>query len=298
MTPASEGVWRTFLARFPRCRLYTVDPGAHAIAVEVAPLLRELGRLDGWYAEGWSATRDPTLLAASALAAALEPGDTLVLGSQTGFARTRAVLDAATERGASTVFLFDHWKNYAEHFAGGRLPCVVVLPDEFARQGFRAALGGSPDCECELAILPHPGIDAAVQRVRAFAPPAEPVVALLLDPTEIGDGLGYDWRGTLDAAIAAMRERPGHALRVKQHPRQDSAAVAAAIAARRDAVDASLSMDETERLIAGAREVWGMTTVALNVALAAGKPIRSYQVGRTALGRLASNPHIERWAIT
>jgi len=40
-----------------------------------------------------------------------------------------------------------------------------------------------------------------------------------------------------------------------------------------------------------------MTTVALNIALAVGKPIRSLQIGRNEAGARASSPHIEPFAL-
>ena len=53
---------------------------------------------------------------------------------------------------------------------------------------------------------------------------------------------------------------------------------------------------ETDRLIAMAGEVWGMTTSALNVALAVGKPIRSFQIGRNANGERASTTATPRFS--
>jgi hypothetical protein len=111
--------------------------------------------------------------------------------------------------------------------------------------------------------------------------------------------LGYDWRSTLLAVsdYAAARS-PGHIL-IKPHPRQNASIVAQEIEALRDrGFAAKLCLDDTEGLIARAEEVWGMTTIALNIALAAGRPIRSFQVGRNAAGVCASNPHIEPFVIS
>lgn len=297
MTPACEALWRPFLARFPACRVYTVDPGADAVVTALMPVWQSLGTCAGWYTEGWSAARRPENLPAASLFDDLQPGETLFLGSQTDFARTQRVLERATERGARSVFLFDHWKNYAAHFEGGTLPDIVVLPDEIARAGLEAALGTRRPKE--ITVLPHAGIDAAAERIRALvSTAAQPIIALLLDPTELTDGLGYDWRDALAGALATLSTRKGLALRVRPHPRQSPERVAAAIAARRGHVDAALYPGDTDHLIAEAQEVWGMTSVALNIALAAGKPIRSFQIGRTEEGRLASNPHIEPFTIT
>jgi hypothetical protein len=297
MRPESTRLWREFLARYRRIHFYTVDPGAHAIAVELVPLARDLGRLSGWFAEGWSAARNAECRPAVELKSALDAGATLLLGSQTDYRRTQSLLGAAAEAGAATVFIFDHWKNYAEHFGDRPLPDVIVVPDTIAREQFLAAVGAH--AAPRLQILPHPGIDAAAERVMSCQAEArQGAIALLLDPTEAADGLGYDWRGALASASAAAGARPGARLLVKPHPRQNIDAVTNEIAIlQKNQRVAELYAGETEALIATADEVWGMTTSALNVALAVGKPIRSFQIGRNAKGERASNPHIEPFAI-
>ena len=85
---------------------------------------------------------------------------------------------------------------------------------------------------------------------------------------------------------------------VKPHPRQDAEVVRREIARMElGGAVVDLYSGDTERLIAIAAEVWGMTTVALNVALTSGKLIRSFQVGRNEAGARASNPHIEPFTI-
>jgi hypothetical protein len=219
------------------------------------------------------------------------------LGSQTNFERTRELLRRSSAAGVVTIFLFDHWKNYAEHFAGGPLPDVVVVPDEIGHGQLLSAVG--EHAASRVRVLPHPGIDAAAERVSAYDIAVQPdMVALLLDPTELSDGLGYDWRSSLEAAVVAADALPGARLSIKPHPRQNIDVVEAAIQGLRgESHTAEIYRGETERLIAAAREVWGMTTTALNVALASGKPIRSFQIGRNEAGARMSNPHIEPFAI-
>jgi hypothetical protein len=290
-------LWKEFLSGYHRVRFYTVDPGAHALAVELVPLVEQLGRLSGWYAEGWSAAGNRDCQPASRLETDLGAGDTLILGSQTNFERTKALLRRSSAASVVTMFLFDHWKNYAEHFAGGPLADVVVVSDDIARNQFLSVVGRQ--AASRVKVLPHPGIDAAAERVSVHGVAVQPdMVALLLDPTELSDGLGYDWRSSLQEAIAAAAARPGTRLLVKPHPRQDIRSVEAVVEDFRSAGHAAQIYEgETERLIAAAREVWGMTTIALNVALASGKRIRSFQVGRNEAGARMSNPHIEPFAI-
>lgn len=296
MRRESTRLWREFLSGHERIHVYTADPGAHAIAVELVPLARDLGRLSGWFAEGWSANRNTECRPASGLPSALQAGGTLLLGSQTDYARTKLLLEAARAAGATTVFVFDHWKNYAEHF-DDYLPDVIVVPDMIAQEQLLAAIGSR--AAPHLKVLPHPGIDAAAERVAALDTEVrQGTIALLLDPTELRDGLGYDWRGSLASALAVVEAGPATRLLVKPHPRQNIEMVKDEIAtlnSKRGA--AELYFGETESLIAIAEEVWGMTTSALNVALAVGRPIRSFQVGRNAKGERASNPHIEPFAI-
>jgi hypothetical protein len=297
MRVESTRLWREFLSGHERIHFHTADPGAHAIAAELVPLARDLGRLSGWFAEGWSAARNAECRPAAELESALDASCTLLLGSQTDYSRTQSLLRTATAAGASTVFVFDHWKNYAEHFSGGTLADVIVVPDMIAHQQFlgAVALHAAP---C-LRVLPHPGIEAAAGRVAAYgAPVRKGTIALLLDPTEASDGLGYDWQGALASALAKVAARPHSCLLVKPHPRQNNDIVEDEIG-RLNKIRkvAELYSGETERLIAVAEEVWGMTTSALNVALAVGKPIRSFQIGRNVRGERASNPHIEPFAI-
>lgn len=297
MRAASAKQWREFLSAYPRIHVYTVDPGAHAIAAELVPLMRELGNFSGWFAEGWSAAHCNDCQPAAKLDSVLDATGTLLLGPQIAYQRTQLVLRKAAVAEARTVFVFDHWKNYAEHFGGMPLPNVVVVPDKIAHTAFLAATG--QHAESHLRILPHPGIDAAAERVAACRCAGEPnMIAMLLDPTEVADGLGYDWRGSLAAAAAMVRARPGARLIVKPHPRQNVAAVLAEIATLNgDGKVIDLYTDNTERLLGQVSEVWGMTTSALHVALAVGKPIRSFQIGRNAEGARASNPHIEPFVI-
>jgi hypothetical protein len=297
MRPESVRLWREFLSGHRHIHVYTADPGAHAIAVELVPLARDLGVLSGWFAEGWSAARSAECRPAVELKSVLDIGATLLFGSQTDYGRTQSHLCAARAAGASTIFVFDHWKNYAEHFGGQALADIIVVPDMIAHHQFLPAVGAY--AAPRLRVLPHPGVDAAAERVAAYGvPPREGTIALLLDPTEAADGLGYDWRGALASAFAEAWARPEARLLVKPHPRQDIGSVEHEIARlNSNRKLAELYSEETERLIAIAQEVWGMTTSALNVALAVGKPIRSFQIGRSARGERASNPHIEPFAI-
>ena len=296
MKGESARLWRHALAPCRRIHVYTVDPGAHAVATALVPLIRTMGRLGAWFAEGWAAANDPGCRAAGEIETLVSPDETLLMGSQTNFARTRAVLRWAAQAGVRSIFVFDHWKNFAEHFESGPLPDMIVVPDELARRLLLAATGA--EAASRVQVLPHLALEAAVERVRSWGSIGDSgTIGLLLDPTEPGDGLGYDWRSTLAAAALAARPMDKRIL-VKPHPRQDAYAVAQALLAwcvRGTRYE--IYQGDTEHLIAMAEEIWGMTTIALNIALAAGKTVRSFQVGRTAAGERASNAHIEPYVV-
>jgi hypothetical protein len=260
-------------------------------------MVSSMDRLVGWYTDGWSARQEVETRPVSELLPALLRGDALVIGSQTNFANTQAMLKDATAAGATTIFVFDHWKNYAEHFGRGPLADVIVVPDSIAAKSVVRVLG--EDVGPRVRVLPHLAIEAAADRIAASGIVEEPgTIALLLDPTEKADGLGYDWRTALTAALDQEVASAERRLLVKPHPRQDVDAVARELVARRrSGVAVEMFDGKTDDLIAMASEVWGMTTVALNVALALGKPIRSFQYGRNEAGARASNPHIEPFLV-
>lgn len=297
MRPDSARQWQDFIANYDRVHVYTIHPGAHAIARELVPLLRSMGRLGTWYAAAWSAAQQDETTAAAEMAHGLKPGDALVVGQSTVFADTQAVLKQAAAAGATSIFVFDHWKNYAAHFGDGPLPDLIAVPDKIAAASIVDLFGNAT--RSRVRILPHLAIEAAADRILTSGIVAQTgTVALLLDPTEAADGLGYDWRTVLAAVLSRKHSQSVRRILVKPHPRQDVEVVARELSLIEQAhIEAEMFSGDTEHLIALASEVWGMTTIALNIALAANKPIRSFQFGRNDIGLRASNPHLEPYVI-
>jgi hypothetical protein len=91
--------------------------------------------------------------------------------------------------------------------------------------------------------------------------------------------------------------RPGVRVLVKPHPRQAAFGDAELAPLRERGVVVRTVSGPFEPLTAAADEIWGMTSLALIAALKAGKPVISFQPGRTALGRAQSNPYLEPWVI-
>lgn len=298
LKPDTVARWSEFFRNYPRIVMYTADPGACALAELFQPLLSALGNDGGWYVEGWSAQRHPELRPASDLLSALVPGSALLLGSQVRYARTHEMLALAKARQVGSIFVFDHWKNYAEHFQPHLLlPDTIVVPDALGRQALLSAIGAQ---HAERVVeLPHVGVEAAALRILSYPEREAGMVAVLLDPTVAADGLGYDWQTVL-ACLPALVERhaPQARVRIKPHPRQHPADVAAWMASLAMSPDRFQLVDtDTERLMAAADEVWGMTSIALVAAHHASKRIRSIQSGRNAAGRAASNHFIEPFLV-
>lgn len=297
LKPETVSRWADFFRNYKNLVMYTADPGACALAELFQPLLSELGNYGGWYVEGWSAQRHPALQPAGNLLSALVPGATLLLGSQVCYTRTHEMLAFTKTLQIGSLFVFDHWKNYAEHFQPDLLPDTIVVPDDLGRRALLLAIGTQ---HAERVVeLPHVGIEAATLRILSYPDREAGMVAMLLDPTVAADGLGYDWKTVL-ARLTGLVERlaPNALVKIKPHPRQHPTEVEAYMLSLGMSPDHfQLVETETERLIAAADEVWGMTTIALVAAHHAGKRIRSIQSGRNAVGRAASNHFIEPFIV-
>ena len=58
MKEESARLWRQALAPYRPIHIYTVDPGAHAMARELVPLICTIDRLGEWFVEGWAAAKE------------------------------------------------------------------------------------------------------------------------------------------------------------------------------------------------------------------------------------------------
>lgn len=285
--------WVNFFGAYSNIVMCTADPGACAIAELFQPILQRVGNYGGWYVEGWAAQRYPELPSMDKLLKCLGDGTTLLLGSQVNYDRTQEVLAIAKARNSGSIFVFDHWKNYGEHFQLNLFPDVIVVPDATAKKAVIDAIGRQRDCR--VVTQPHVGIEAAAMRILQITERQPGTIAFLLDPTLESDGLGYDWR-TVIAMLPQFVKKyaPEAKVLIKPHPRQSSELVSIYLRSLAMPIDKFELVDvETERLIAMSDEVWGMTTIALIAAKHAGKKIRSIQPGRNFAGRRASNHFIE-----
>ena len=302
-------------APFSRLHAYTVDPGAAALAGAIRPVAGD--RFGRWLTEGWSAANLPDGIAATpeAVAALDMPGSAMLMGPQMDAARHRRMVRACADAGITTIMLMDHWKNYGRMLVGpeGPLPDLICVPDQVGLDLLHeelAALGvAAADVAGRVRQLPHLGIAAVLDAMAAIpderrrdlraalAPGAARVVALFLDPTDERqrEEAGYDAATVLNGLAARLAAGgPGPVVLIRPHPRQDMAVLDSLLDAwRRNGIPHRLTAEPPERLLAIADEVWGLTSVVLVMAKAAGLPIKSLQFGRNAFGAGLSNRHIE-----
>lgn len=300
--------------------VHCADPGAWALLGELEPALRAAGLPGAVFVEGWAADAaagrgEP--FSPAAFRAAAAPGDLLLLGARVDYARTRHVMALCREAGVACALVLDHWKNYAEHFLGDHgpvLPDRVLVPDEMAARGLAERFAVHPALSaltpCPVTVLGHPAMEKSLERIRAQSPEesqavlrslgvaGSPVAALFLDPVRPEDGYGYD-AASVVAFVArwARGNRPHTAVLVKPHPRQPGPGEEYLAPFRDHGVAARLASGPFEPLVAAADEVWGMTSMVLVTALRAGRPVISFQPGRTESGRNQSNPYLEPWVI-
>lgn len=297
------------------------DPGACALLGEVCAALRAAGVGGTLYTEGWAAGAGlpgAVPFDDAALARAAAPGDLLLAGARVEYPRTRHILALGRSLGLTTALAFDHWKNFTAHFLG-REGCVVpdylLMPDDTARALLMERFAAEPRlarfAPDRVLVLGHPALERSVAAIAARTPGQSrallashglghgPVAGLFLDPVALDDGYGYDTASVLGFVAAWMAgNRPGMAVLVKPHPRQTDFQPEDLAPFSARGIRAAAATGPFEPLAAAVSEVWGMTSLVLVAAHKAGRPIVSFQPGRTALGREQSNPYIEPWVIT
>ncbi|WP_243544268.1 hypothetical protein [Pseudodesulfovibrio tunisiensis] len=299
------------------------DPGAFSLLGEVARELKEQGIAGMFFVEGWAMNasspqqHDTIPLTFEAFQRQTGPDDVLLLGVRMDFPRTREILGLARKQGLKTALVFDHWKNYTEHFLGQNecvLPDHILMPDETARQALLDSFALHPELtgydKDRVLILGHPALEKSVAAINAFSGADArallnslglgdmPVAGLFLEPVRPEDGYGYDTKSLVAFVADWMKEnRPGTAVLVKPHPRDTNFSGRDLAPFARHGIPARLVSGPAEPLVGATSETWGMTSLVLVAALLAGKHVISFQPGRTELGRKQSNSYLEPWVI-
>jgi hypothetical protein len=256
-----------------------VDPGAHSIANLLIPILQESQTLNHWYADGWSLAKNNLCLPGKLMFDMTNSDSVLMLGSQTNFEKTQRCIFEAQMNFAGTIFYFDHWKNYGNHFKSDCLPDVIIVPDVLCKKMLLQDVGYRHSRRVQ--ILPHLALKKSIDYIVNNERVDEKCIAVLLDPTEKSDGLGYCWKSSLEE----MKEFHSKVCRnkrvlIKCHPRQDPYEIYNFMN-KNDFLPSTFSLVScsSEELIARAAEVWGMTTVALIAAKMSGKKNKKLSIG-------------------
>jgi len=301
---------------------YAVDPGAVS---NMQPIL-EMPPDDiecFWMVEGWARayfeSKEVKYLDSNNLEKRLNAGDVLVIGSQMDMPRTASLIHTVTKKGVYTVFIFDHWANYAKHFTqmnGTRtLPCRILVMDEYVRA--RLVELGFDDSI--VRIVGHPGIESDVKnaneiddiekselRRRREIGNDVKVILLALEPLlkDYGrEALCYD-EYTVTKTVVNVLSNNSEAetkLFVRLHPRQIRREFCDFLKLENLSEEIQLcpdKMTEAESL-AIADVVIGMHSVFLIKAVALGKPIICVQFNQKDLQSNRNiNPYFEKFRIT
>ncbi len=319
---------------FENALFYCVDPGAYAMFREIIQKINDNYTCKvQLYCQGWAKINakfpfkfvedletDLKLLS--------NQKTLLVLGSQVDFLDTQYWLAKVDMLPIKSLFVFDHWKNYTNHFVNQKskktyLPDHIFVPDNLAKKKLLETFQQvNPNLLQELEqktiVSKHFSIDNNCKLVRSFTDKQrlemrekwcigfKKMVVLFLEP-DVEDKASYPGYNT-ESIIRYIKKYVENTennfddlrLVVKPHPRQMAGNIIKMLQELwgHSNINWHVSKDETaEELIAAADEVWGITTVALIVASLMGKTIKSFQTCRNKYGREQSNDYLEPYLI-
>ncbi len=315
------------LAPYQNVFLYSVDPGSYAIMRPIYESLSREGKKGEWIVDGWCRNRIECEYPFMDWSSFREEDNQLkigrscmVLGLQRDVKATHGAIQFCKEKGIDTVFLFDHWANCLPHFYCPDenklyLPDKICVPDEKARKCVLSEIEAiwKNDLYAEnIFVVGHPAIEDSVAAIRSLATyevekmreklghPDKRIILFLLEPVE--DDFGYNSDGspflgyneyTILHHILSQVDLENVQLIIKPHPRQDLGKIGSFLKGYEHQQILLTVNEKLESLIAIADEVWGMTTIALIIALKAGKKIRSFQVGRNDRKENRLHPYFE-----
>jgi hypothetical protein len=213
--------------------------------------------------------------------------DLVLCGSSGAADLERWAVRAARDEGVRSAVWLDHWTNYPARFAsdgaGLVLPDEVWVTDEHAARLAEETLPGS-----DVRIMGNPYLDDAAEEIRALTEPSDPAgerVLYVTEPTAAaaaaatGDprGWGYDEHEALAGYLEhlAREPRPPSAVRLRTHPAELPGKYDRELAALSDRLALSRSSGSLAEDCAWATTVAGCETMAMAVALAAGRRVVS-----------------------
>ena len=284
------------------------DPGAYANFKALQNILDCQGITSRLFSTGWASknTSSPELKSIEQFED--ERPILICIGSRTDFKETHAQIRDAKRLNLRSLFFFDAWKNYLQHFHDGDgeffWPSVIVFPDDACRIGFLDAVRELNDTvvniESELIVLTHFSLEEQAAAISRYEGETNSVPVFFLDPIALRDSaeLGYSCCSILREARDHARQTLGvQEILVKPHPRQDLRAIHQLL----DELNANscfkfvvVEEDVTE-LVARHQHIWGSTTVVLILAAWANKTILSWQTGRNNRGKRMSNHYLDKF---
>lgn len=299
---------------------YAVDPGAVAV---MEPLLEATPAMvsSGYLCEGYALKKLPHDLTIDALLATKPKNRTVVVfGSQHEYSRTVSLMHKAKQQGFKTVFIFDHWGNYQNHFLmDGEfvIPDKILVIDELMLQRL-VGLGLPLE---SIAVVGHPAIETKLNQIQLLTQAEvthyrqklnvnanEKLLMLALEP--LADFqmqqkvfLGYDEYTVVSLLIESLAHLavPNIQLRIRLHPRITENKKLENIMIKTDQ-QISVAFDQSDLLdwqvIAAADIVLGMTSAFLITAMLGGKQCLSIQPNRSAEAKARVIESLEAIVIT
>jgi hypothetical protein len=293
--------------------LRAVDPGAFSAMVPLWRAAVDGGIAVHWVAEGVAAKQlrerkikfHPNL---DRVLARASRSDTILFGARMDWTENIRGIKAATAKGLSVHFLFDHWCFYRENFL---LNGHLILPNGFifAIDAYeKRLLIQNGIASKKIRVVGHPAIaetDARVRtdlrrikesprRVLFFSEPIAQDFGLDKTGCPV---LGYDEKDALRLLMETLASvyPDKYEILVKAHPREDVKSLMAPLKRRINGVRLRIVANgDPIKMIRAAKFVFGITTVLLLHAMRMGKVTGSMQPRRTMRGRENSNVHLER----
>jgi len=305
---------------------YSVDPGSLAIMLPVVKSAPENSNCL-WVAEGKSKfvliSKEVECLSIDDVFKDNKIGcsgrnEILILGCQMNTSRTVEILEKCKKTGLKTIFIFDHWSKYKDHFAGadGRLvlPDKILVMDKLVRQEL-IDIGVS---ESNIVVVGHPSVEETMKLfsqldekdldqiwAKMGVSPGQKTVLLALEPLADFEQLaflGYDDRTTTLSVVEVTSQITGHeiCLVVRLHPNQNRDKYISFLKEHNLQDKVILCPEDITQAesIFASNVVLGMTSVFLIHARVVGKPAISLQVNRTSFAASASFKHLDDVVVT
>ena len=326
---SAKNVWK-YLKGFNNIVFYCSDPGAYGVLKAVYEAKTE-DKDVFWLLEGWAKENalvgDGLKVCFSDILKFDPDGTVVVIGGQIDCKKTIETFEKCKKHGIYSIFIFDHWANFSRQFFdpdSGKVsfPNKILLMDEIARnillrdiQSINASLVS--ECRARISIVGHPYIDGEVEKLKnlkkaeilkikeKWNPEGNYLISFLSEPIQKAFGqdkdkkpaLGFNEFTVLDYLSGFLRNKyPDKNIKVlvKPHPRENKGKLKEYLKKCFD-LEWELAENATLReVIAVSDEIYGMTSLALILAMKAGKKVASLQPGRNNRARKEqNNPYIE-----